>query len=153
MIRIAKELLLFVGTAAVVVVASSLLIFHPGRAHAQGGVPLWTNHYSSGTGFSVPAAIATDTGGHVAVAGYSWNGTNYDYITIKYSNAGLPVWTNRYERRQGGDDYGNAVAVDSAGDVFVTGSSGTLKYSAAGVPLWTNLSAGPSRWMGAVTCL
>ena len=49
-------------------------------------------------------------------------------------------------------DSGNAIAVDSAGNVFVTGWSrddsgdfgyATVAYSGAGVPLWTNRYDGP----------
>jgi len=65
-------------------------------------------------------------------------------VTIKYSNAGAPLWTNRYNGPQNLDDWINGVAVDRAGNVFVTGESSgagsfaTLAYSSAGVPLWTN---------------
>ena len=43
-----------------------------------------------------------------------------NYLTIKYSASGLPLWTNRYiSTHYWADAY--AVAVDTAGDVFVTG--------------------------------
>ena len=46
-----------------------------------------------------------------------------DYATIKYSSAGMPLWTNRYNGPGNGDDEANAVAVDGNNDVIVTGYS------------------------------
>ena len=75
-----------------------------------------------------------------------------DYATIKYSSAGVPLWTNRYNGPGNGDDYATAVAVDGSNNVIVTGYStgsagdldyATIKYSSAGVPLWTNRYNGP----------
>ena len=48
---------------------------------------------------------------------------HYDYATIKYSSAGVPLWTNRYNGPGNGDDYASAVAVDGSNNVIVTGYS------------------------------
>src|SRR5207248_2857485 len=86
--------------------------------------------------------------------GYSWSGIFYDYATVGYSGAGVPLWTNRYDGQPSGNDFANAVAVDASGNVFVTGFSAgsgssydyaTIKYSGLGVPLWTNRYNGPTR--------
>src|SRR5436309_1733438 len=123
------------------------------RAFADGGIPLWTNIYNGrGNDYGRAQAVAVDSSGNVFVTGYSDSGfgTNLDYATIKYSGAGVPLWTNRYNGPGNGDDSAKAVAVDSAGNVFVTGQSSasgggnnhldyaTIKYSGEGVPLWTN---------------
>jgi len=107
------------------------------------GEPLWTNRYSGPGSYDDGAkAVAVDPNGNVFVTGasYSTNAVpyNYDYATIKYSNTGEPLWTNRYNGPGNGDDRANAVAVDGSGNVIVTGNPVTLKYSGAGVPLWTN---------------
>src|SRR5262245_3762898 len=64
-----------------------------------------------------------------------------------FAQGGVPLWTNRYAGPINGYDVAIAVAVDSSGNVFVTGGSlgangrlayATVGYSSAGTPLWTN---------------
>ncbi len=79
------------------------------------------------------SAIAVDSSGNVIVAGYTDDGiTGPDFLILKYSGAGVPSWTNRYDGGQA-----NAIAVAGNGSVFVTGSSGrdfvTIKYDP---PIW-----------------
>jgi len=117
--------------------------------YSNAGLPLWTNSYNGpGNGTDSALAMVVDGSSNVVVTGYSGgSGSGEDYTTIKYSNAGVPLWTNRYNGPANGNDRGNAVAVDTNGNVFVTGYSvvsgdnieaATLAYSSAGVPLWTN---------------
>src|SRR5262245_31977880 len=133
-----------------VVITGWLLMLLPACAHAQGGVPLWTNRYDGLANiYDQATAIAVDSGGNVFVTGGSYNNpTNRDYATIKYSNSGVPLWTNRYNGPANSIDHATAIAVDSGGNVFVTGFSwngsstnsdyATVAYSSAGLPLWTN---------------
>jgi hypothetical protein len=134
-------------------------------AHAQpGGVPLWTNRYHGpGNRRDIAVGVAVDNSGDVVVTGNSY-GTNgfSDYATIKYSNAGLPLWTNRYDGPGKADDYATAVAVDGSGNVFVAGQScgtngnsdyATVAYSGAGVPLWTNRYNGPGNLYDAASAV
>ena len=120
--------------------------------YSGAGVPVWTNRYNAPTnGNDQIAAVAVDSTNNVIVTGSSWNGADNDYATIKYSNTGTPLWTNRYNGPGNGDDYAYSLAVDGSNNVFVTGSSwngtdndyATIKYSGAGVPLWTNRYNGP----------
>jgi hypothetical protein len=124
--------------------------------YSGAGVPLWTNHYDGvATSLNQAHALAVDSSGNVFVTGESALDTNsqYHYATIKYSGAGVALWTNLYSGPANLDDYPNAVAVDGSGNVFVTGYStsgagfefveyATIGYSGAGVPLWTNRYAG-----------
>lgn len=116
---------------------------------SSAGAGLWTNRYHGpGTGFDLANAIAVDVGGSVFVTGQSvGSGGDFDYATIKYSAAGAPQWTNRYNGSGNSDDWAYAIAVDNLGSVVVTGystkSSGgydyaTISYSSAGAPQWTN---------------
>src|SRR5262249_27787553 len=62
----------------------------------------------------------------------------FSYGTVGYSAAGAPLWTNHYGASDFEFDFANAIAVDSSGNVFVTGRSddgggfdyATIKYSA-----------------------
>ena len=121
--------------------------------YSSAGVPLWTNIFNgAGNGNDLATAMAVDGSGNVYVTGYSTNSrSGYDYATIKYSSAGVPVWTNLFNGAGNGNDYARSLAVDGSGNVYVTGSTtgsgsgvdyATIKYSSAGVPLWTNLFNG-----------
>ena len=59
------------------------------RAHAQGGVPLWTNRYDGPAHtYDDTVATAVDSSGNVVVSGLSnGSGSGYDYATIKYSSS------------------------------------------------------------------
>lgn len=117
------------------------------------GLPLWTNRYNGpGNGDDEAASVATDASGKVFVTGFSWGGANADFATIAYSSTGTPLWTNRYNGTANSYDYASEVAVDSAGNVYVGGTSSggngdmlVIKYSNAGATLWT------TRWNGGST--
>jgi uncharacterized delta-60 repeat protein len=121
--------------------------------YSSAGVPLWTNRYNGPGSYDDQAfALAVDGSNSVVVTGYAWYGSSYDYATVKYSSAGVPLWTNRYNGPGNGNDWAAAVAVDGSNGVIVTGYStnsatgydyATVKYSSAGVPLWTNRFNGP----------
>jgi formylglycine-generating enzyme required for sulfatase activity len=121
-------------------------------AYASTGIALWTNRYAgSGSGWDIARAAAVDESGNVYVTGNSVNGDGYDYVTVAYSGAGVPLWTNHYNGPGNEDDLAYAVAVDGSGNVYVTGASysnglaayATLAYSSTGLPLWTNCYNGP----------
>ena len=126
--------------------------------YSPSGLPLWTNHYYGREypWYDFPTALAVDSDGNVIVTGYSAkSGGQYDYATIKYSGAGLPLWTNRYDGPGRHDDRATAITIDASSNIIVTGYSprrsfspynndfATIKYSSAGTPLWTNRYDGP----------
>jgi hypothetical protein len=122
-------------------------------AYSNAGAPLWTNRFNgAGSGDDYAQAIAVGGNGDVFVTGRSFGGSSYDYATVAYSGTGVPLWTNCCDGPGNGDDSANAIAVDSSGNVFVTGAAAdtggysdyaTVAYSGAGVPLWTNCYNGP----------
>ncbi len=133
-------------------------------AYSGAGVPLWTNRYHGTISASDQAnAVAVDASGNVFVTGFSYGSVGgWDYATIAYSSAGVPLWTNRYDGPGNNDDVAKALAVDANGNVFVTGSSfgndsgwdyATMAYSGAGVPLWTNRYNGPGNWEDQATVI
>ncbi len=132
---------------------AALLCLISARVPAQIAVQEWVQRYSSsGSGLDQPSAIAVDGSGNVIVTGRSKGAGGYDYVTLKYSAAGVPLWTNRYSGQT--DEQPAAVAVDASDDVVVTGffsaygasAYGTIKYSRSGVPLWTNRYYGPGNF-------
>jgi len=132
-------------------------------AQAQPSMEVWVQRYNGpGDADDRAEAILSDTNGNVIVTGYSYGGvgTRHDYLTIKYSSSGVPVWTNRYNGPANGNDYAFAVAIDRTGNVFVTGHSATsssedgnsdmatVAYSSTGALLWTNRYHGPGNGSG-----
>ena len=118
--------------------------------YSSDGVPLWTNFYNGpGNGDDRALAVALDGSGNVVVTGFSTGiGSGYDYATIKYSSAGVPLWTNRYNGPGNSDDYAWTMAVDHSGNVIVTGWSpgsggvddyATVKYICVPSPVMTGL--------------
>ncbi len=94
----------------------------------------WASYLGGGSndwGYSV----ATDSSGNVFVAGEtistnfpvpggfdtSFNGGDYDAFVAKVTNLGQLSWSSYLGGRWG--DYGHAVAVDSSGNVIVTGTT------------------------------
>ncbi|HXG01391.1 MAG TPA: T9SS type A sorting domain-containing protein, partial [Bacteroidota bacterium] len=120
--------------------------------YAPNGDSLWAQYYNfpATNGGDRGWAIALDAFGNVIVAGESWGGTavppatGFDYLVLKYSNSGTLVFAQRQTASSGpSDDAAQAVATDSAGNLYVTGYAlsgawyiATLRFSSAGVALW-----------------
>ena len=83
-----------------------------------------------------------DASGNVYVTGESFGiGTGIDYATIKYDPTGTQIWEARYNGASNGFDFGQALTLDVAGNVYVTGRSfgsttnfdyATIKYDSNG---------------------
>jgi hypothetical protein len=110
------------------------------------GKPLWTAFYDGPTsGSDAALALAIDVQGNVYVTGGSDGTSRRACTTVKYSPAGKEIWARRYDGPAGEDDFGIAIALDAAGNAYVTGNSGVnfsdsdyvaLKYGPGGDVLW-----------------
>jgi hypothetical protein len=118
------------------------------------GDSLWVRRYNGPANGSDDArAIAVDAAGNVYVTGESYGGsTVYDYATIKYSPSGVERWVARYNGPANFNDDAQAIALDDAGNVYVTGSSSgsgtsddyaTVKYDSSGAEQWARRYNGP----------
>jgi hypothetical protein len=121
------------------------------------GVEQWVVRYNSPEDSNDYAvSIALDRKGNVYVTGYSWGSysTGYDYTTIKYNSAGIQEWIARYDGPGNGYDFATSMAIDSSGNVYVTGKSygsditymdyATVKYDSAGIQEWVVRYDGPT---------
>jgi uncharacterized delta-60 repeat protein len=118
------------------------------------GNELWVARYNSPTDGSDEAYdIAVDTSGNIYVTGESYgSGTARDYATVKYDTDGNELWVKRYNGPGNGDDQAFSIAVDTSGNIYVTGRSygsgtardyATVKYDTAGNELWVKRYNGP----------
>jgi uncharacterized delta-60 repeat protein len=117
------------------------------------GNELWVRRYN-GTADDNDYAywLALDTSGNIYVTGQSVEtGSDNDITTIKYASNGDEIWIRHYDGPANGYDAGQAIAVDGAGNAYITGNHTTatglecvtLKYSATGDPLWAAPFSGP----------
>ena len=119
------------------------------------GNELWVARYNGpGNAWDFARAVALDAAGNVYVTGESAGaGFDFDYATIKYDPEGNELWVARYNGPGNGSEIATALAVDAAGNVYVTGQSAgagtgpsdyaTIKYDPEGNELWVARYNGP----------
>lgn len=111
--------------------------------YSSNGTQQWVQRFN-GLGDAVDRAekIVADDSGNVYITGRSDNGSNDDYVTIRYNSSGTQQWI-RYDDR-GGRDRATALAIDSSGNIYITGRSNngtnddywTLKITSIGGLVW-----------------
>jgi uncharacterized delta-60 repeat protein len=92
--------------------------------------------------------MVIDNSGNVYVTGYSNSGSyswDDDFVTVKFNSSGIMQWVQIYNGLFDTTDRAADIAVDNAGNVYVTGQSltdntdidfVTIKYNSAGVQQW-----------------
>jgi hypothetical protein len=139
-------------TPVTLAVSALLAVASPPDAAAQ--TPLWTRQLGTTTsdyGFGV----AVDGAGNAYITGGTFgslggpNAGSGDAFLARYDGSGGLLWTRQFGTTS--DDVGGGVAVDGAGNAYITGATfGSLggpsagiydaylaKYDASGVLLWT----------------
>lgn len=116
---------------------------------------LWDTTYNGpGNNYDEPNDVITDSAGNIYITGGSDGlGSGADVVTIAYSAAGSQLWATRYTGSGNNIDAGKAIALDTAGNVYITGTTRTnsvnnqdvitIKYDAAGVQQWFIRFNGP----------
>jgi len=117
------------------------------------GNELWAQQIGTDS-TDISEAVSVDNAGNVYISGLTTGdlgGTNagsFDVFLTKFDSSGTQVWTQQFGTAS--DDRGNAVAVDSVGNIYISGhTSGSLggpnagsrdpflaKYDASGNQLW-----------------
>ena len=106
----------------------------------------WIQRYNGpGNGDDKATAIAVDNLGNVYVTGFSM-GTllNYDYLTIKYTTAGVVDTTLRQNGNANMNDYATDVAIGPNYTIFVTGAA---NFTGSGLDYYT-LRYSPNPYLG-----
>ena len=123
-------------------------------AYRPDGRKKWEGLYNGpGSGYDSAQAVAVDSSGNVYVIGGSYGGTStgMDFATIKYDSTGKLLWVKRFNGPKSGSDVPMGIAVDSAGNAYVTGrsetgpaqyDSTTIKYAPDGKPVWVQHYSG-----------
>jgi hypothetical protein len=119
-----------------------------------GGESLWANTYGSPVDqHDCGWAVAADGAGGAVVAGVSDDSAGHeDYLTIRYGPTGETLWTRRYNGPGNRTDFVMGLALDAAGNAYVTGMSyadaqdynyATIKYGPDGRQCWVARYSGP----------
>jgi len=121
------------------------------------GDRLWVSRYDNvrDNYRDMATAIAVDRSGNVYVTGETGSSSVHyqsDYTTVKYNSAGQQQWARHFSGPGDSDDVPADIAVDSSGNVYVTGESFgfdtdydivTVKYESNGFAEWTARYNGP----------
>jgi len=130
---------------------SAISIFFALDVCGQINIQWATRYTSAGSNVDRAVDLDRDTSGNIVVAGTSWNGSNFDIVTIKYGPSGNQLWAVSFNGSGNGFDEARAIDVDANGNSYVTGytlSTGnnynviTIKYDAAGNQMWATIYNG-----------
>ncbi|WP_394341662.1 SBBP repeat-containing protein [Pontibacter ramchanderi] len=115
------------------------------------GQEIWIGKYSAPAGSSmITTALAVDENG-VYITGTRPIDDGTDYATLRYDlNTGELSWAVYYDGPAKGNDQAIAIALDKAGGVYITGTSGNSNSYDAGQDLTTiryDAASGKEKWV------
>jgi hypothetical protein len=120
------------------------------------GLPMWTViRAGEGGGKDYATAIALGPDGSPYVTGYGQRQYLDDYATVKYNAMGVEQWASFYNYSGNGSDMAVAIAVDEAGDAYVTGTSSTAPppagFNQYATVKYANNDSGAQLWVARYT--
>jgi hypothetical protein len=90
------------------------------------GVVQWVKEFNDdNAGSDKGEALVIDDLGNIYIAATYFNGSNSDYLTMKYSTDGDPLWKMTYNGLNNQNDEVKAICIDDNGDILVVGQSYT----------------------------
>lgn len=96
------------------------------RLDPETGDTVWVRTYCSPIQDDDRAlGCAVDDSGNLYVTGCSYNGSDYDWLTVKFDQSGDTAWSVRYDGAAGANDMAYSCAVDGLGYLYVSGFTGT----------------------------
>jgi uncharacterized delta-60 repeat protein len=106
---------------------------------SSSGQVLWAKRYDgTGSGLDRGEDIAVSSNDEIFITGRTDNGNDDDYLTIKYTSAGVESWVELVDN--GGTDRATAIGADNSDNIYVTGRRNngndddfyTVKYDSNG---------------------
>lgn len=95
----------------------------------------WVQTYPDGKYAEYNSGMVLDNAGNIYVAGES--GSPKSMLLQKYDASGTLIWSQSFLPSGSSSASAYAVAIDSNGDLIITGVGGTVKYDANGQLLWS----------------
>lgn len=117
------------------------------KLNGTNGSTVWTYSYTGTSNFDQCADVTIDANDNViACGGVDFGGGDLDYLVMSVDPSGNLNWSDQYFAGSA-RDFANAITVDGANNVYVTGESDagsngldyyTIKYNNTGGVLWNN---------------
>ncbi len=113
------------------------------------GTILWNVSYNSGAGREDRGSfVRVAPSGNVYITGRTWNGSDFDVLTIKYTGSGTQQWVRTYDGGNGNDEPAG-LAIDANENIIIAASAQVagdttydviaLKYDNGGTQQWATL--------------
>ena len=117
----------------------------------------WQAGYDNANGIDQSVGIVVDAVGNSYITGSSWNGTDFDIVTIKYDPSGVQSWVSSYDGPNNYVDEARGIAIDKNGFIYVTGQTNTagaldydivtIKYDPSnGTEMWSDEFTGTANF-------
>ncbi len=97
--------------------------YHFARLNSNNGATVFSKSYDAFGGDDYATSLIFNLSSTYAIVGLAQNGTNYDYHTVKYNNAGIFSWVHKLQRGTGFSAVLPKIEVDILGDFYVCGAS------------------------------